>query len=91
MSKVTDALRAAFCRARAVGVTHLTRQKSHERPKPGCRAGEGGLTENSFIIVWTSDEVGEHDNGRCGDEENKDTPPPNRHFLLLLYEVPEKE
>lgn len=58
---------------------------------PEIRAGEGGLTENPFIRVWTSDEVGEHEDGRCGDEENKGTPPQNGHLPLLLYKVPEKE
>ena len=91
MSKATEALRSAFCLARAAGVTHLTRDRSHERPLSKVCVGKGRLTENSCIRVWTSDEVGEHHDGRCGDEETKSTPPPNQQLLLSLYEVSEKE
>ena len=91
MSKATEVLRVAFCLARAAGVTHLTRNKPHERPlSEGCARKER-LTENSCIGVWTGDEVGEDHNGCCGDEEAKVTPPPNQQLLLSLYEVSEKE
>ena len=91
MSKATEALRVAFCLARAAGVTHLTRNKSHERPLSEVCARKGRLTENTCIRVWTSDEVGEDEDGCYGDEETKDTPPPNQQLLLSLYEVSEKE
>lgn len=91
MSKATEALRSAFCLARAAGVTHLTRDKSHERPLSRVCAKKGRLTDYSCIGVWTSDEVGEHEDGCCGDQETKITPPPNQQLLLSLYEVSEKE
>ena len=91
MSKDTEALRSAFCLARAAGVTHLTRDRSHERPLSKTCAGKGRLTENSLIRVRASDEVGEHHDGCCGDEEPEITPPPNQQLLLSLYEVSEEE
>jgi len=70
MSKMATALRMPFCLSRAWGVIHSTAGAHNQIKCARTRLRMRLLTDNSFVRVWTSNEIGEHQDWGCRDEQS---------------------